>query len=96
MWKIYLDFESEYKFNEIFDKNNAIFNKIIKTNNINVGNNTIVSHFKVASLESINIDSCIKEEIIANFNVNENKVININDNIIIKPGNWEDEYVTSK
>ena len=96
MWKIYLDFENEYKFNEIFDKNNVIFNKIIKSNNINVGNNTIVSHFKVASLESINIDSCIKEEIIANFNVNENKVININDNIIIKPGNWEDEYVTSK
>lgn len=93
MWKIYKDFEREYHFNELFDKEEFILNKILKTEKLPIGNNTIVSNIKIASLESIKLNSYIKEELVANFKVDDKKVINLDKNIIIKSGNWVNEEV---
>lgn len=91
MWKIYEDFENEYKFNEIFDKEKIITNNILKQPKLSIGNGTMITGIKIGSLESINLNSYVNEEIIANFNLDKDNIINIDKNMIIKPCNWVNE-----
>ena len=91
LWKIYEDFEKEYRFNEFFDKEKISLNNILKQKELNIGDNTMITNVKIGSLESLNLNSYINEEIIAHFTVNSDKVINVDKNIIIKSSNWTNE-----
>lgn len=99
IWDIYIDFMNEYNFNEVFDRERFLLDNILNIKDLPQGNNTIVCEYKIASLESININSYINEKIIANFSLN-NKNINLDKNFKIKPGSWKmekgEKNVTSK
>ena len=87
MWEIYEDFAAEMEFNNIFNPQSIIMNKISKQSQP-VPNiiNSINEKIKLAALESSKLNCYIEEEIIATYTMLQDT--SLNSNIMMNQGDW--------
>ena len=89
LWKLYKNYADEMHFNIPHNPELMIMNEIeshpLKPNEIN----TLKLKNKIASIESINMNSYIAEEIIARYQLNND--MSLTSHINIKPGIWQTE-----
>ena len=87
MWNIYEDFMEELQFNNIFNPESMIMEKISNkpqpTPNVI---NSIKEKIKLACVESSNVNCYIEEELVATYMMLPDT--SLNTNIMINPGNW--------
>ena len=87
MWNIYEDFMEELQFNNIFNPESMIMEKISNkpqpTPNVI---NSIKEKIKLACVESSNANCYIEEELVATYMMLPDT--SLNTNIMVNPGNW--------
>ena len=87
MWNIYEDFMDEMEFNNVFNPESIIMDKISRQPQP-VPNviNCIKEKIKLACLESSNLNCYIEEELIATYQMQPDT--SLNSNIMVNQGNW--------
>ncbi len=87
IWQICEDIMEELEFNKFFDPDEMIKDKISKSSHLQIGIvNRVQEEIKLALLESINLNCYIKNEIIANYIIQNDASLNIN--MMVRNGSW--------